>query len=61
MSVTGPQTFETHSCGVENSRTIGRGVQRLVNQPFGTSEIQTVIGERVTQRVHEYRVIRTDP
>src|SRR5882757_179983 len=37
---------------VENGRAIRRRDQRLVNQPFGTSEIHAVVGERVSECIH---------
>ena len=32
MSVTGPQTLEMQSCGVENSRATGRLPETLLNE-----------------------------
>src|SRR5262249_39081851 len=44
---------------VEHSWTIGRRRQCLVNQSFGTTEIATVMSQRVSQSIHQYGIFRT--
>src|ERR1700760_4849714 len=43
---------------IEYCGTIGSQAQRLVDQTLGTREIHVVICQRVSESVHQYRILR---